>query len=180
MGIPAPRSEGRPRSLGGVKDRAQTHRTPKDKDKRRSWFHFSILVTLLAGQGNQALPKLVHQPVLSSQAGAETPFPSKQFGVPGQLLAPVMCLSLLPSLPPKSLVSFLDQKTKERRAATCQPPWCLSPSILIPGVFNILCISIKTLFQCMLGGPCKACSHTEMLLPISLGSTSSVLQAELR
>ena len=54
------------------KDRAQTHRTPEDKGEGGSWFHFSILVTLLAGQGNQALPKLVHQaPALSSPAGAD-------------------------------------------------------------------------------------------------------------
>jgi hypothetical protein len=36
--------------------------------KGQSRFYFSILVTLLAGQGNQALPKLVHQPALSSLA----------------------------------------------------------------------------------------------------------------
>lgn len=142
VGIPPPRSEGQPRKLGSVKDRAQTHRTPKDKDKGRSWFHFSILVTLLAGQGNQALPKLVHQPALSSLAGAGVPFLSKQLGLPGQLPAPAVYLYLLLSLSPKSPVSFLDRKT----------PWRLSLSILIPGVFTPLCISIKSLSQCMLGG----------------------------
>lgn len=42
--------------------RTSSDRTPEDKGKGGSWFHFSMLVTLLAGQGNQALPKLVHQP----------------------------------------------------------------------------------------------------------------------
>lgn len=62
------------RQFGSQKDRAQTHRTPEDKGKGGSHFHFSVLVTLLAGQGNQALPKLVHQPpARPSPAGADAP-----------------------------------------------------------------------------------------------------------
>lgn len=93
-------------NLAAKKDRAQIHRTPKDKGKGGSWFHFLTLVILSAGQGNQALPKLVHQPpALPSSAGADShPDPSWLVSQ-GQLLAPVMSLSVTSS--PSKVPGFL-------------------------------------------------------------------------
>lgn len=93
-------------NLAAKKDRAQIHRTPKDKGKGGSWFHFLMLVILSAGQGNQALPKLVHQPpALPSSAGADShPDPSWLVSQ-GQLLAPVMSLSVTAS--PSKVPGFL-------------------------------------------------------------------------
>lgn len=71
------KSEGWKGNLAAKKDKTQTHRTPEDKGKGGSRFHFSIPVTLLAGQGNQALPKLVYQPAFSSPTGTDAPSPTQ-------------------------------------------------------------------------------------------------------
>lgn len=85
------------------------HRTTEDKGKGGSWFHFSIPVTLLAEQGNQALPKLVHQPpALSSPAGANVPISIQAGRCPRGSCWLLSGVCLPPLLPPKPLISFLD------------------------------------------------------------------------